>query len=63
MKMLWTRDEELRLRELLQGNAKPDEIAKVLRRSLSAVKSKAYARDMTVAQFGKQRRGGLSRWG
>jgi hypothetical protein len=63
MKMLWTRDEEERLRQLLQGNARPDEIAKLLSRSASAVKSKAHAMGLTVAQIGSQRRRGLSRWG
>lgn len=61
MKMLWTREEEERLRKLLQGNARPDEIATALNRSISAVKSKAHATVMTIAQLGSQRRSGLSR--
>jgi hypothetical protein len=63
MKIPWTRNEEERLRQLLQGNAKPDEIAKALHRSTSAVKSKAHSMGLTVAQIGSQRRRGLSRWG
>ncbi len=61
MKVLWTREKEERLRKLLQGNARPDEIAKDLSRSISAVKSKAHAMGLTVAQVGNFRRR-LSRW-
>lgn len=63
MTVLWTKDEEEKLRQLLQGNTRPDEIAEALNRSVSAVKSKAHAMGMTVAQLGNQRRSGLSRWG
>ena len=61
MKLPWTKVEEERLRQLIRGNARPDEIAKVLSRSTSAVKSKAYAMGMTVAQVGNFRRHGLSK--
>jgi DNA-binding NarL/FixJ family response regulator len=61
MKLLWTKEEEERLRKLLQGNAKPDEIAKELHRSVSSVKSKAHAMGLTVAQLGNFRRR-LSKW-
>jgi hypothetical protein len=60
MRLLWTRDEEERLRQLLQENARPDEIAKDLCRSTSAVKSKAHAIGLTVAQIGNFRRQRLS---
>jgi len=63
MTMLWTRDEEERLRQLLQANARPDEIAKALNRSAAAVKSKAHAMGLTVAQIGNFRRRRLSKWG
>jgi hypothetical protein len=63
MKLPWTREQEERLRKLLQGNARPDEIAQDLQRSVSAVKSKAHAMGLTVAQIGNPSRRGLSRWG
>jgi hypothetical protein len=56
MKLPWTKEEEERLRKFLQGNAKSDEIAKALNRSASAVKSKAHAMGLTVAQIGNFRR-------
>jgi hypothetical protein len=62
MKMLWTRSEEDRLRKLLQRNVRPDEIAKDLNRSAAAVKSKAHAMGLTVAQIGNFRRRRLSKW-
>jgi hypothetical protein len=63
MKLPWTKEEEERLRMLLQGNTRPDEIAKDLSRSASAVKSKAHAMGLTVAQIGNFRRRGPSKWG
>jgi Myb-like DNA-binding domain len=63
MKMPWTRDEEKRLRQLLQRHARPDEIAKDLSRSTSAVRSKAHALGLTSAQIGNFRRRRLSKWG
>jgi hypothetical protein len=63
MKMPWTKEEEERLRMLLQGNTRPDEIAKDLSRSASAVKSKAHAMGLTVAQIGNFRRRGPPKWG
>ena len=64
MKFEWTKGEEARLRQLLiEKNARPDEIAKDLHRSVSAVKSKAHAMGMTIALLGNRRRPGLSRWG
>jgi hypothetical protein len=63
MKMPWTRKEEERLRKLLQGNVRPDEIAKDLSRSASAVRSKAHAMGLTAAQIGNFRRRRLSKWG
>ena len=60
MKLPWTKEEEERLRELLQGNVRPVEIAKDLSRSLSAVNSKAHAMGLTVAQVGNFRRRRLS---
>ena len=48
---------------LLQGNTRPDEIAKDLSRSAAAVKSKAHAMGLTVAQIGNFRRRRVSRWG
>ena len=62
MKLPWTKEEEERLRKLLQRNARTDEIAKDLSRSASAVKSKAHAMGLTVAQIGNFRRR-LSKWG
>jgi hypothetical protein len=61
MKLPWTKEEEDRLRKLLHGNARPDEIAQDLQRSVSAVKSKAHAMGLTVAQIGNFRRR-LSKW-
>jgi hypothetical protein len=62
MKLPWTKEEEERLRKLLQENTRPDEIAKALNRSASAVKSKAHAMGLTVAQIGHFRRRRLFRW-
>jgi hypothetical protein len=61
MKLPWTKEEEERLRNLLQKNARPAEIAKDLSRSASAVKSKAHAMGLTVAQIGNFRRRRLSK--
>jgi hypothetical protein len=60
---LWTKDEEDRLQQMFLQHAHPDEIAKELRRSVSAVRSKAHALGITIARFGNLRRPGISRWG
>jgi hypothetical protein len=60
---LWTKDEEERLQQLFLQHALPDEIAKELGRTVSAVKSKAHALGITIARFGNRSRTGLSRWG
>jgi hypothetical protein len=59
--MPWTRKEEELLRKLLQGNVRPEEIAKDLSRSASAVRAKAHAMGLTVAQIGNFRRRGPSK--
>jgi hypothetical protein len=48
---LWTEDEEERLRHLRLQNELPGEIAKVLGRTVSSVKSKAHALGITIARF------------
>lgn len=58
---LWTEDEQERLRQLRLQNGLPGEIAKVLGRTVSPVKSKAHALGVTIARFGNPRQRGLSR--
>ena len=60
---LWTKDEEERLKQMFLQHALPDEIAKELGRTVSAVKSKAHALGITIGRFRNRRRLGLSRWG
>ena len=55
---LWTKEEEERLRQLFLQHAVPGEIAQVLGRTVSAVKSKAHALGITIARFGNRRRRG-----
>jgi len=59
---LWTKEQGERLRQLFLQNELPGEIAKVLGRTISSVKSKAHALGITIARFGSRRRPGLSRW-
>ena len=59
----WTKYEEERLQQMFLQNALPEEIAKDLGRTVSAVKSKAHALGITIARFQNRTRPMLSRWG
>jgi hypothetical protein len=58
----WSQDEEERLRRLVLANTTPFEIAEALGRTVSAVKSKAHALDLTLARLGNRRKT-LAKWG
>lgn len=59
----WTKEDEDRLRQLFLQNALPSEIAEIMGRTVTSVKSKAHALGMTIARLSNRRRGGLPRWG
>jgi hypothetical protein len=59
----WTKEEEEQLRQLFLQHALPGDIAQVLSRTISAVKSKAHSLGITIARFENRRQPGLSKWG